>query len=250
MDEATIAGIKEELGGDLGKEAAKRCRVIGWTAFDHYAQLKERFSPADREKLLSALNLDLQERVYVHFTQNTHPDCLYLKATSFTPEQKSLEFDYEVRVTKAVFAAASDLGIRLVVKPHPGEAHSIDTTADLVKRYGFTYIPARACNTQQLMLAADSVTAGRSTCLTEACLLDRNAGGIFTEEIGKSWMKAFPPIVLEAIPYALEWEEVAGVIRTVTSSDALNLERLANERGKFSVDGKASQRVAELIERL
>ena len=247
MDNETREGIKQELGGALGEEATKRCRIVGWTAFDHYPQIREAFTLKDKEDLLAKIELDSSREIYVHFTQNVHPDSVYMQKTPLSSERKQEDYNYEIKVTQAVFEAASDLGKKLVVKPHPGEEHSVNITKELTDRHVFIYLPAKACSSQQLMLAADSVTAGRSTCLTEACLLDRNIGGIFTEEKGHTWEKAFPPIALGAIPYAKEWDEVKEVLQKVTSLDETVRAQLAHDRKKFSVDGKASERAAQLV---
>ncbi len=233
--------------GDLGEEVAKRSRTIGWIAFDGYAALRSNFSPAKREELLSSIGVDLDGKVRVHFTQNMHPLSDYMKRVTWPDAEKVTDYEYELRVTQATFAAASDLGLKLVVKPHPGEAYTSNETLALVERHGFKYVPARACNTQQLMLAADSITAGRSTCLTEACLLDRNVGGVLPDAEEK-WVKAFPPVEIGAIPYAHKWEEVAGIIRLVALPMAEEQQRLGENRKKFSVDGKAAQRLADLVE--
>ena len=99
------------------------------------------------------------------------------------------------------------------------------------------------------MLAAYSVTAGRSTCLAEATLLDRNTGGIIPD-MGVHWITPFPPMALGAIPYATGWDGIKSVLEAVTSKDAKVLQELAKNRKKFSVDGKASERLADLVEDL
>jgi hypothetical protein len=163
--------------------------------------------------------------------------------------EKVKDFLYEQRVTQFTFEAASDLGLKLVVKPHPGEEFDKNYTKELADRHGFTFIPARACNTQQLMLAAYSVTAGRSTCLTESTLLDRNTGGLIPD-MGEEWVSPFPPMALGAIPYTQEWQGIKGVLEQVSSRDEEVVRRLAENRRKFSVDGKASKRLADLVEEI
>jgi len=245
MDDDCTEKIEKEIGG----EAAKRCKVIGWTAFDHYSQLRESFTEKDRTSFLQMLDLDSSHLIYTHFTQNFHPSCEYIKNREVPFEKAMRDLVYEVDVTGVVFEAASDLGLKLTVKPHPGEKFSTNYTENLAKRHGFVYIPAKACNTQNLMLASHSVTAGRSTCLTEACLLDINTGGILPS-LNKEDISAFPPIELNAIPYVQEWSKIQSVLSLVTSSNEETNKHLADKRKKFSVDGKASQRLVDLIEDL
>ena len=266
MSDDCIETARRELGGEMGNEAAKRCRTVGWPAFDHYAALRESFTEVKRRELLGKLGLNPEKPVYFHATQNGHPlsdyslsairsevvrdwEALSAKLEKLVKD-KGAYFDYEMRVTETVFQAASDLGLRLVVKPHPGEKYAINFTEDLAKRHGFFYVPAEACNTQQLMLASYSVTAGRSTCLTEATLLNRNTGAMLPDELGKIWgTTGSPAISLDAIPVAYEWDHVIGILAMVTSHNTA-AQMLAENRKKFSVDGNASKRLADLIEGL
>ncbi len=264
---------RETARKELGDEAAKRCRVIGWTAFDNLAKLREEFIESDRENLLHKLGLNQEDKIYFHATQNIHPLSNYsmgsLKKNAtgdwnvLAAEMRSLLenkgpiFDYEMKVTAAVFEAASDLGIKLVVKPHPGEQFERNFTKEMTERHGFVYVPSfvesphNSCSTLDLMLISYSVTAGRSTCLTEAALLDRNTGAILPGEMGKAWgTTGSQAISLGAIPVTYEWNGVGEVLCLVTSQNKTVARKLAEDRTKFSVDGKASQRLADLVEGL
>lgn len=249
MSEDCIETARSELGGEMGEEAAKRSRVIGWTAFDHYAKMREDFSDETRAELLTSIGVDPENPVYVHFTQTMHPNCAYMARVDKDFGEKVKGFLYEQGVSQFTFEAASDLGLKLVVKPHPGEEFDRNYTKELAGRHGFTFVPARGCNTQHLMLAAYSVTAGRSTCLTESTLLDRNTGGLIPD-MGEEWVNPFPPMALRAIPYTQEWKGIKRVLEQVSSRDEEVVRRLAEDRKKFSVDGKASKRLADLVESL
>ncbi len=249
MDEECINTARKELNGEMGEETAKRCRVVGWPAFDHYMEIRNKFTLEDKTNLLFDLGINPEKETYVHFTQSIHPLSAYAQRLGEPFDKAVKEFLYEQGVAQFTFEAASDLGLRLVVKPHPGEEFGRNYTKELADRHGFIYILARACNTQRLILAAGAVTAGRSTCLTEATLLDRNTGGIIPD-MGEEWIKPFPPLALEAIPYTQTWEEIPEVLKKVTSSDEAVQKQLAESRKKFSVDGQASKRVADLIESL
>lgn len=250
MDETCIETARKELGGEMGEAAAKRCRVVGWPAFDHYAILREKFTEQKKEELLSKLELNTNEEVYFHATQNIHPNSKYAQLSSRTSEERMGDFAYELNVTNSMFKAAADMGLKLTVKPHPGEDFERNYTADMAKRYGCIYISAKACSTQELMLAAYAVSAGRSTCLAEATLLDRNTGAILPGDHGRAWSHACPPVALNAIPVTYDWEEIGKVLSLVASHDKKNSRRLAEDRKKFSVDGKASKRLADLVEEL
>ncbi len=250
MDEDCVETVRKELSGEMGIEAAKISRVIGWPAFDHYAALREGYTEQKREELLHKLGLNPDEPVYFHATQNIHPESAYMQRSTLSAEEKRNIFNYECSVTEAVFEFASDLGVKMVVKPHPGEEYLTNFTQELAHRHGSVYLPAKACNTQELMLASYSVTAGRSTCLTEATLLDKNAGAMLLGELGKAWSSACQPVNLNAIPVTYNNEGVKGVLALVTSHDETIARKLAESRKRFSVDGKASKRLADLVEEL
>lgn len=246
VDKKSIDTIRQELG----EEAASRARVVGYTAFDKYAELRENFSETDREILLSSLSLNAGKSIYFHATQNIHPDTDYMKKSAINSEEKRAMFTYELGVTNTSFAAARDLGINLVVKPHPGEKYFLNFTQDLAKKFGFTYLAPSSCNTQQLMLASQSVTAGRSSCLMEAALLDRNTGAFLAGDMGREWASSCLPIALDAIPHTFEYYGIEDILAQVTSSDEKVLKNLAERRKRFSVDGKASKRLVDLVENL
>jgi len=245
MDKGCIATLKQEFGEQEIEKLQDRIKVIGWTAFDNYSNLREKFTEKDREKLLQELKLEA--RIILHFTQNIHPNSDYMKLIAKGQKEKKSFFDYETKLTRKVFETASDLGLRLTIKPHPGERFEINYTLDLTKKHGFTYLPADSCDTRQLILASDSITAGTSTCLTEACLLDKNTGGLFPDKDERE-IKIFPPVALQAIPYTQTWSGIKPTLGIV-SSDSGEVKRiLAQKRKRFSVDGKASERLVNLIE--
>ncbi|MDP3698358.1 MAG: hypothetical protein Q8R47_02115 [Nanoarchaeota archaeon] len=251
MDKDCIETARKEFGGEMGDEAAKRCRVIGWAAFDNYAKLREDFTEQKREELLHKVGLNPDQPVYFHATQNMHPYSAYMQRSTKSAEEKMKVFDYECRVTQSTFKAASDIGVKLIVKPHPGEEYVQNFTQELANKHGSVYLPAKSCNTQELMLASYSVTAGRSTCLTEATLLDKNAGAILPDTMGKEWgTTGSPTISLGAMPVTYDWDGAREVLGQVTSHDEIVAQKLAKDRKKFSVDGNASKRLADLVEEL
>jgi len=249
MNEECLETIANELKGGVGKELASRAVVVGWTAFDNYGKLKNNFSNKDKKELLEKLNLTSRKKINVHFTQNLHPDSKYMKIQLGTIDEKQNVFDYELKVTTALFEIASDMGLKLIVKPHPSETFTTNHTLDLVNKHGFTYLPADSCDSKELMLASDSITAGRSTCLTQACLLDKNTGGILPDLDNKE-IRPFPPIAQDAIPYTTSWNGIKSVIKFITSTDTQINQMLATKRERFSVDGNATQKLVELIENL
>ena len=247
MDTGCFNTIKKELPNDVAEELIKRARVTGWIIFDNLASLRENFSEENRNTLLTKLGLNPEKNYPVHFTQVIHPETKYMKPVERAFELKQKEFDYELKTTDRIFQIASDLGLKLLVKPHPGEEFETNFTLDLIKKYGFTYIPAKACDTKQLILSSRSVSGGRTTCIVESCLLDKNTGGLFPE-LSPEDVAWFPSVTTGAIPYTFEWEKVGEIFRMLNSSDPETNRVLSEQRKRFSVDGKASKRLVDIIE--
>jgi|SRR3989344_34814 len=250
MDETCLKTAGKELTPEMLEEAAKRSKIVGWPAFDHFAVLRQGFSAQARADLLKKLGLNPDQQVYFHATQNIHPNSDYSKRFPGTHDEKLLSYSYELNATDMIFEVASDLNLKLVVKPHPGEEYVQNKTREMAEQHGFTYLQAKACNTVDLILSAASITATRSSCLTEATLLDKNTGAILPDSVGRNWGATCQPVALGAIPAMYNWNGGAEILSMLTSSDQEIQAKLAQDRKKFSVDGKASQRLAELVESL
>jgi hypothetical protein len=245
MNENCKITMESSLPVSNRADALARTKVVGWSAFDRYAEIKNGFTSQNKSDLLDKLSLE--GPIYVHFTQNIHPQTDYMVRVVRSEQEKQQRFDYEMKSTAVLFSAALNLGIKLVVKPHPGEKFRTNYTKNLVDQHRFIYLPASACSTQELMLVADSVTSGKSTCLAEAALLDKNTGGIVPDIDD---LTPYPSLAVGAIPYAGTWDGIVGVLEQVTSTDTRVLQKLVEKRKNFSVDGKASKRLADLVESL
>jgi len=246
MNEACVESARAELGD----KAANRSKVIGWTAFDHYAKARGSFTERDREELLAKIGLDPGKLIHLHLTQSIHPGAAYWDGKNWSYDRRARFFLEGNNVTQFALEAAADLGLYLVVKPHPGEMHELNSTADLAKRHGFKFVPPESCKTQDLMLAAHSLTAGKSTSLNEATLLDINTGGLLPDVPNADIVGQYPAIDAEAIPYTQNWGDLRDVMATVSTESESILRTLAENRQRFSVDGNASKRLADIVESL
>ncbi len=252
MGAECIPKMRLELESTLAEEAIWRSRIVGWTAYDHLGKMKEQFGEDERRSLLERIGTSGYNSLFVYFSQIIHPSADYFKPTNWPAERKEQYFQYELELTRAVLDEAQKLGLSVVVKPHPGEKYEVNFTEKLIRDYkDVKYISAQSCDSKQLMLAADGVIAGRSGCLGEGCLLDRNIGAVLPG-LSASEREAFTPVALDAIPYAVSWTEIPGIIKMIAraNTDAITHKLLSDKRQTFSVDGKASERVADLIERL
>ncbi len=257
MDEMCLPRIQRELGmkmatEKMAKEVERRIKVTGWTAYDHLSQAREEFSDEQREALRKQLVGDSDAPLFVYLSQNIHPSTEYMRTVSWEERKKVDFFRYEMEVTRAVLEEAKEHDVSLIVKPHPGERASVNFTEQLVRSYRNThFLPAEACKTQDLLLTAAGVFAGRSSCLAEACLLDRHVGAVLPE-LAEEEREAFLPVTLRAIPSAEYWCDVPTLVETIiyASQDEETNQTLARNRKRFSVDGKASERIADIVEEM
>ncbi|MBI2102867.1 hypothetical protein HYT55_03445 [Candidatus Woesearchaeota archaeon] len=235
MDEQCRETLVNELGDDVGQKVAARTRIVGWTAFDELQLKKDSYDNRKREAYLTAMRREgviLPETIYSYFSTNVN--------LSRDPAW----LGYELAITTAVFEAASDLGLRLVVKPHPRE---MGETEKLVNHHDFVYSPPQAGSAEELMLASTSILASRSTVLTEACLLDRNTGALLP---GIDEIHPFPAVDRRAIPYTQHWNEIPELVRLCCSPIDLESNILRTNRKRFAVDGEAGKRLADVVEEL
>jgi hypothetical protein len=246
MDERCLETLANSLPDTNKDIAVTRARVVGWTTLDGLVGLREK--DFDKEVFLERLReggYEVSEKVIFYGTQN-----------AIIPESPGF-LDYEIRVTTESFRVANDLGYRLFVKGHPAERDG-GVTSILAENYGHIALPFSACDSKDLMRAADAVLAGKSDLLVEACVLGSNVGGIFikptsSEEEGMSKddieaHRSLPVVNRRAIPYTEIKEGIRRVFERVTSEDPLVLSELSEQRKRFGVDGRASERLANLVE--
>jgi hypothetical protein len=244
-DENCYNTMSDELSPEIADKVIEAGEVVGIPATDVLGQMRDNYTVEQHEDTLDRLGLPAV--IHLHQTINIHPDTAYFQRSKRTRENKEELFTYRMRLTHELFAAASDLSIKLVVTPHPGEETMPDFTKALASYHGFLYLPATLANHRDLILAADSITAERSIMLTEACLLDRNVGGLFPG-LHESEADPYPAVGLGAIPSTFKWDGIEDILSRLV--DPRFGEQLAKDREKYSVDGEASKRVADLIEGL
>lgn len=243
-----ITKAQQELPEDLGTEVARRSKIVGWTAYDYLGKMKEEFTSQQREEILRNINVDPDHEVYLHCTENIHPETRYWQAYSQFPlAQKQAFFNYNQKLTTKTFEAAHTMGLHLIVKPHPGEEPPY--TWALCQHYGFTFIPAVACDSRSLILTATAVTAGKSSILNDSCLLDRTTAGLIPEATDEE-VSRIQAVALGAIPYTRDWDTITAVLSMLTRPHPVLHSYLAQKRTHFSVDGNASARTADLVESL
>jgi hypothetical protein len=244
LDDTCTRTLEAALGGAI----AARSRVVGWTAFDHYAALRTQFTAADKERVFASIGVDPAQPWSLYCSQHTPPQA---DKAHYSAEEKG-KVAYELAVAEHLFTTARAHDIPLVVKPHPKELRFAQqqlfpTTEALAAKYGITYVLPSACTTTDLILASLATYGTTSTCITEACLLDRAAAAL-VPGLPDGALAAFPPLSLGAIPAARTWTSIAPLVQLVSSVDPTTQAALAAQRTRFSVDGGGAKRFADLVE--
>lgn len=244
--EASKDRIRVELNPQVAEELIKRSRVVGFTAYDAFQRMKDEFAEEDRERVLTTMGLNPTLRYHLHFSRNILPHSKYMQSLRMTDAQKSESYEYEVRVTRAVFKAARDLELHLIERPHPGEDLEFGISKRLSEEFGF-YHSTEDLEGFRLMLSASSVSSVYSGSIGEATILDRPTAGI-VPDMPQDKINLLPALGLNAVPYSHSFFEIPGVLKHITSPDEQIQRALANQRKVFSTDGKATLRFADLVE--
>ncbi|MBU1975622.1 MAG: hypothetical protein KKG59_04430 [Nanoarchaeota archaeon] len=246
VSQMSVPRFLQELG-QQGKDLMHRLVVVGWPGLDHYAGIPASFPEEEREQLRESLGIE--GKCHLHLTQNIHPDTDYMRDVDRPYHVKLQNFLDEMNLTTNVLETAKNMGLRVVVKPYPGEGSTLNYTEGIALRLGHLYVPAHACNTQKLMLASHSISAGKSHALNEGCLLDINTVG-FLPGCSQEDLDSLPAISNNAIPYTTKGADIPDLLEHITSQDLQTREELQSKRRNFLVDGQGAKRVADYAERL
>ena len=242
----SIEAIRRSLPEENREVVLDRARVVGPTILDELVKLRE--TDFDRESFLGTLKgsgYEIPDKIVFYATQNA----LLRGSPGF--------LDYAIRSTTESFRTAKELGIRLLVKGHPAEREG-GVTEILAENYGHIPLPFESCNARELIRASDAVVAGKSDILVEACVLDRNVGGIFIEPTkaelkrlsGEDAEAHYSLLVISqnAIPYSETIGEIKDVFKKITSEDPEVLMELAEQRKNLRADGRANENLVSLVE--
>lgn len=187
-------------------------------------QLKqEEGLPLDRKLVLFAGSIDYEMRDYGWGFRNA--DCIDILCEGI--KQTSDSSQYEI-----------------ILKKHPRERDTdFNKLGDLVSSHGLRY-SFNTGNTRKVGLASDLTTASLSTVLTEVSLMDKDAVNIAP---GVTPGIEYLPGQLGILPSASDFETGIRYVRdSLESSDAF-LEPYRSKRKDSAVDGKATERVCDLI---
>ncbi len=208
-----------------GYYPADELAVIGNLRYDHFINAKKLSKEAMAEK---------------YCLDQSKPIVLYVG--NILPSQSEYE-----EMTRAVFRAAKELGVFLVVKQHPGET-SDAVYHKLANETGLNPFITKNASTLELIAASDLIIGAESTLDYEAMILDKP---VIVVNLG-SRPDSLPFVREGAALGAYKAEDVLPALRNALS-DAETKARLAGGMKKLveahchKVDGKSAERAAEII---
>ncbi len=208
-----------------GHYPADEISIIGNLRYDYFVNAKRMSKSAMIEKY----GLD-----------RSRPIVLY--AGNILPSQTEYE-----EMTRAVFRAAKELGVFLVVKQHPGET-SDALYHRLANETGLKPFITKNASTLELIAACDLIIGAESTLDYEAMILDKP---VIVVNLGNR--QDLLPFVREGAALGVyKVEDVLPALRNALSDEktkahlAEGMKKLV-EAHCYKIDGKAAERAAEII---
>lgn len=256
MDKTCLSPIIE-VTKDLVPDIESRCFISGWTAFDSYAGMKEKFIKSDsRQKIRSHLNVSSGDKLIVLFSNIFSPNEEYYKRMNVSAEESNL--DYFEKVTLYLdamitldFFRLQNKGIEVIVAPHPGESsvgsdnYPFLNSRSLAKLWNLRVAEREFYSFEELCMSSDIVLGGPTTAVSSSCMFDIPTLGILYGNFKeKSYM--FPAINLGAIPVASSAKEISTYLDLMVNHPDTD-ELFSGLRRRFSTDGMASKRLVDEI---
>ncbi len=230
-----IAIIDKYAKENLLKEGfdGKKLIITGNPSFDKLIAMKEEFTDQNRQKVREDLGIGLDAYIFLFASQPIEGTLGY--KYGFT-EKESLHgflFSLEELENKKEFS--------VLVKVHPRE-NQLDIE-ERTKGFDFPIKVDKEYNTLQTVLASDSVVSPFSTVLIESSYLDRPSISFQPGLIGEDTLITNSLDV--TVPVYKE-KDLLPVLDKVMHDNNYQAE-LAKKRKDFKTDGKATERVTNLI---
>ncbi len=208
-----------------GHYPAEEISVIGNLRYDHFVNAKK----LSKKALIEKYRLDDSKQIVLY-------------VGNILPSQSEYE-----EMTRAVFRAAKELGVFLVVKQHPGET-SDALYHKLANEIGLKHFITKNASTLELIAACDLIIGAESTLDYEAMILDKP---VIVVNLGNR-PDSLPFVREKAALGAYRAEDVLPALRNALSDAktkamlAVGMKKLV-EAHCYKVDGRAAERAAEII---
>ncbi len=209
--------------------------VTGNPYFDELTELKQKFSESDRQKVRAELGVDSKAYLLLYASQPIEHD--HGKKYGYT-EKTALK-----ELLDALEKMQQRKTISLLVKVHPRE--NKQDLEKIVKGYDLPVVVDQSYPTRLSVLASDVVISPFSTVLVDSSYLDKPSISL---QPGLNNLKDDPLITnkLGVTDHVYKKGEIGDVLEKLLF-DKNYTQKLAQGRKDFRTDGKATERVAELV---
>lgn len=221
---------------EMLKEGFDRDRLIvtGNPHFDSIYDLRQRFREEEKAKVRSDLNLDQDSFVFMFASQPIEKrrgnQYGYTEKTSLKEMLDSLSL------------FSQDKKVNVLVNVHP--AQDKEELEPVVSGYNFKIILDRDYDTYKAILASDAVVSAFSTVLVEACYLGKPAVSLQPGLVGKYPFTVNGSGALEVV---YRHGEFISIVKKLLFDYVNYSKELAQKREILDIDGKATDRVVDLV---
>lgn len=216
----------------------KRLAITGNPSFDELIELKNNFSEKDKEKVKQELGLAIDSYLIMYASQ---PIELHYKEDLGYTEKTVLK-----NLIESVIDFKDKEKISLLVKLHPRE--NKEDLGAVIKDYEFSKLQIKLdqeYNTRKAILASDSIFSPFSTVLVESTYLDKPSISIQPglRDINKDFLVTNSLGITTPI---YKKREISSVLFNLLFNTEY-LKELSEKRKKLGNDGKATERVCNLV---
>lgn len=240
VDRVSIVCVPDNFAASLWQEDGFKGEILvtGNPAFDRFIHYKKE---EERKRIRNKLHINPDDRVIVFAGQGTP---MHLDA-----DKKTFAF-----IAQAIRAVSKDIAIKLIIRHHPrAEEH------DYYKEYaqGIAIIDTSFAElTEEILPAADVVISMFSTNLLHACFMRIPGVSVLLPqwgrgELGRIGLDDFPPNQMRATIgiYDDHPAILTSALEHIFSDESFCLTIQKAQEKNFISDGKAAQRVADVIHR-
>lgn len=213
--------------------------ITGNPHFDNLASLRNNFSKEDLEQVRKDLGLGLDSYVLLYASQ---PVEFYYGSDPSDP--KFLGYTEKTVLSDLITAMDSiqhTKKLELIVKAHPRENEN--ELRDIISKHGKKYPVDKNYDTRKAILASDLILSPFSTVLVEATYMNKICISVQPGLLKDDFL---PTNQLGITVPIYKKEELLPTLMKAISDEAYKKE-LAEKRKQLSSDGKATERVTDLV---
>jgi len=231
----TLDKLSEEIMLNEGFPKEKLA-ITGNPYFDELAGLKNKFNENDRKKLKNELGIDMDSYLFFYMSQPIEQQCG--NKLGYTEKDALREFLDSFKDIK------TDKKFNIIVKAHLRENQ--EDLEKIAKEYNLPVIvDQQKLPLRPVMFASDAVISPWSTMLIESTYLEKPSISL------QPGLNAEDPLITNKLGITVpvyKHGEMKGIVEKLLNDKNYNIElsQMGKRKG-FSIDGKATERVTNLV---